>query len=96
MQIEEIPLFFDLTTLAVQTDSTRAATFEVPLQFHTNHLDVGSYHWLSHDSKQEGLLTQVQIVENYLMTKFAYLFGERIDWREACRLILLRRCGPSD
>ena len=48
MQIEEIPLFLDLMTLALQTDSTRVATFEIPLQFHTNHLDVGSYHRLSH------------------------------------------------
>ena len=60
MEIEEIPLFMDLLTLALQTDSTRVATFEVPLQFHTNDLDVGSYHGLSHHSKQEGLLTQLQ------------------------------------
>ena len=76
MQIEEIPLFLDLLTLALQTDSTRVATFEVPLQFHTNDLDVGSYHGLSHHSKAEGLLTQLQIVEKYLMTQFAHLFGK--------------------
>lgn len=76
MQIEEIPLFMDLMTLALQTDSTRVTTFEVPLQFHTTDLDVGSYHGLSHHSKQEGLLTQLQIVEKYLMTQFAHLFGK--------------------
>ena len=76
MQIEEIPLFMDLMTLALQTDSTRVATFEVPLQFHTTDLDVGSYHGLSHHSKQEGLLTQLQVVEKYLMTQFAHLFGK--------------------
>ena len=76
MQIEEIPLFMDLMTLALQTDSTRVATFEVPLGFHTNDLDVGSYHGLSHHSKQEGLLTQLQIVEKYLMTQFAHLLGK--------------------
>ncbi len=76
MQIEEIPLFLDLMTLALQTDSTRVATFEVPLQFHTTDLDVGSYHGLSHHSKQEGLLTQLQVVEKYLMTQFAHLFGK--------------------
>ena len=76
MQIEEIPLFMDLMTLALQTDSTRVATFEVPLQFHTNDLNVGSYHGLSHHSKQEGLLTQLQIVEKYLVTQFAHLFGK--------------------
>ncbi len=75
-QIEEIPLFMDLMTLALQTDSTRVATFEVPLQFHTQDLDVGSYHGLSHHSKQEGLLTQLQVVEKYLMTQFAHLLGK--------------------
>ena len=30
LQIEEIPLFMDLMTLALQTDSTRVATFESP------------------------------------------------------------------
>ena len=75
-QIEEIPLFMDLMTLALQTDSTRVATFEIPLGFHTQDLDVGSYHGLSHHSKQDGLLTQLQVVEKYLMTQFAYLFGK--------------------
>ncbi|MDA0590078.1 MAG: DUF1552 domain-containing protein [Planctomycetota bacterium] len=79
MQIEEIPLFMDLMTLALQTDSTRVATFEIPLGFHTTDLDVGSYHGLSHHSKQEGLLTQLQIVEKYLMTQFAHLFGKLKD-----------------
>ena len=76
LQIEEIPVFMDLMTLALQTDSTRVATFEVPLQFHSKDLDVGSYHGLSHHSKQEGLLTQLQVVEKYLMTQFAHLFGK--------------------
>jgi hypothetical protein len=76
MQIEEVPLFLDVMTLALQTDSTRVATFEVPLGFHTQDLDVGSYHGLSHHSKQQGLLTQLQIVEKYLMTQFAHLFDK--------------------
>lgn len=76
LQIEEIPLFMDLMTLALQTDSTRVATFEIPLGFHTTDLDVGSYHGLSHHSKQEGLLSQLQTVENYLMKQFAHLLGK--------------------
>ena len=75
-QIEEIPLFLDLMTLALQTDSTRVTTFEVPLGFHTTDLDVGSYHGLSHHSKAEGKLAELQIVEKYLMTQFAHLFGK--------------------
>ena len=38
MHIEEMPLFFDLLTLALQTDSTRVATFEIP-GFSTTDLD---------------------------------------------------------
>mgnify|MGYP002043004570 CR=1 FL=1 len=38
MHIEEIPLFYDLLTLALQTDSTRVATFEIPMAFRTSEL----------------------------------------------------------
>ena len=75
-QIEEMPLFLDLMTLALQTDSTRVATFEIPMHFHTNELGVGGYHGLSHHGKHEGLLGQLQVVEKYLMTQFAHLFGK--------------------
>lgn len=72
-QIDEIPLFFDLLTLALQTDSTRVATFEIPLAFRTTELEVGSYHGLSHHGKEEGRLEQLAVVEQYLMTQFAHL-----------------------
>jgi hypothetical protein len=72
MQIAEIPLFYDLLTLALQTDSTRVATFEIPLAFKTSELNVGSYHGLSHHSKEEGRLEQLAVVEKYLMTQFGY------------------------
>ncbi len=71
--IEEVPLFFDLLALALQTDSTRVATFEIPLQFHSSELDVGSYHGLSHHGKAAGRLEQLQVVESYLMTQFGRL-----------------------
>ena len=38
MHIEEMPLFFDLLTLALQTDSTRR-DLEIPLGFSTTDLD---------------------------------------------------------
>ena len=72
MHIEEIPLFYDLLTLALQTDSTRVATFEIPMGFRTSELEVGSYHGLSHHSKSEERLGQLQIVDAYLMTQFAH------------------------
>ena len=70
MQIEEMPLFYDLLTLALQTDSTRVATFEIPLAFKTSELNLGGYHGLSHHGKAEGRLKDLQVVEEYLMTQF--------------------------
>ncbi len=75
MHIEEIPLFYDLLTLALQTDSTRVATFEIPMAFRSSELEVGSYHGLSHHSKSEERLGQLQIVESYLMKQFAHFIG---------------------
>ena len=76
MHIEEIPLFYDLLTLALQTDSTRVATFEIPMGFRTTELEVGSYHGLSHHSKSEERLGQLQIVEAYLMEQFAHFIDQ--------------------
>ena len=70
LHIEEMPLFYDLLTLALQTNSTRVATFEIPQGFNTSELNVGSYHGLSHHGKGEGLLKQLVVVEEYLMTQF--------------------------
>lgn len=75
MHIEEIPLFYDLLTLALQTDSTRVATFEIPMGFRTSELKVGSYHGLSHHSKSEERLEQLQIVDTYLLTQFGHFIN---------------------
>lgn len=74
--IEEIPLFYDLLTLALQTDSTRVATFEIPMKFNTSELDVGSYHGLSHHSKSEERLEQLHIVDTYLMKQFGHFINK--------------------
>lgn len=81
LQIEEIPLFFDLLTLALQTDSTRVATFEIPLGFKTSELNVSSYHGLSHHGKEEGRLGELKVVETYLMRQFAHLMDRMKEAR---------------
>jgi hypothetical protein len=76
MDIEELPLFFDLLTLALQTESTRVATFEIPIGFTTSDLEnveVG-YHGLSHHSKGEHKLEQLKVVEDYIFTQVNRLF----------------------
>jgi hypothetical protein len=75
--IEEMPLLCDLLALALQTDSTRVATFEVPISFRTSELNVGSYHGLSHHGKEKGRLAQLQVVEKYWMEQFG-LFLDRL------------------
>ena len=72
MHLEEMPLFYDLLALALQTDSTRVATFEIPMGFRTSELEVGSYHGLSHHGKSEDRLGQLKVVEAYLMKQFGH------------------------
>jgi hypothetical protein len=67
--IDEVALLYDLMALALQTDSTRVATLETGLGFRTAELDLGSYHGLSHHSKSEDRIGQLQIVEAFLTTK---------------------------
>ncbi len=76
MHIEEVPLFYDLLTLALQTDSTRVATFEIPINFKTAELEVGSYHGLSHHSKSEERLGQLHVVESYLLKQFSHFINQ--------------------
>ena len=85
--IEEMPLMYELLTLALQTDSTRVVSFEIPLAFRTSELEVGGYHGLSHHGKEEGRLEELQIVEAHLMKQFgrfldrlkeAEIFGETL------------------
>ena len=80
-QIEEMPLMLELLTLALQTDSTRVATFEIPLGFRTAELEVGSYHGLSHHGKEEGRLAELQIVEAYFFKQFG-MFLDRLKAAE--------------
>ncbi|MEM7143533.1 MAG: DUF1552 domain-containing protein [Verrucomicrobiota bacterium] len=76
MHIEEMPLFFELLTLALQTDSTRVASFEIPMGFQTSELEVGSYHGLSHHGKESSRLQQLQVVEAYFMKQFNFLLDQ--------------------
>ena len=71
-----MPLFYELLTLALQTDSTRVATFEIPMGFNTSELELGSYHGLSHHGKEEGRLEQLEVVEGYFMKQFNFLLNQ--------------------
>ncbi len=96
MQIEQIPLFYDLLTLALQTDSTRVATLEIPLNFKTSELDVGSYHGLSHHSKEAGRLKQLAVVEKYLLTQFGDFLTKLAESRILDQTLLVFGSGMGD
>ncbi len=71
MHLEIMPLMLRLLALALQTDSTRVTTFELPLGFATVELDLGSYHGLSHHGKHPERLDELFVVETYFMKQFS-------------------------
>lgn len=71
MHLEIVPLMLRLMALALQTDSTRVGTFELPMGFATAELDLGSYHGLSHHGKDPGRINELYVVETYFMNQFS-------------------------
>ena len=98
MHIEELPLFFDLLTLALQTDSTRVATFEIPMGFTTSDLDnvTSGYHGLSHHSKGENKLEQLKVVEDYIFTQVNRLFDGLQEAKIFDDTLVVMGSGMSD
>ncbi|MDA8991720.1 DUF1552 domain-containing protein [Opitutales bacterium] len=98
MHIEEMPLFFDLLTLALQTDSTRVATFEIPLGFSTTDLDGVSYgyHGLSHHSKGEDKLSELQVAEDYIFSQVNRLFNSLQEAKIFDDTLVIVGSGMSD
>ena len=98
MHIEELPLFFDLLTLALQTDSTRVATFEIPIGFTTSDLDnvTSGYHGLSHHSKGENKLEQLKVVEDYIFTQVNRLFDGLQEAKIFDDTLVVMGSGMSD
>jgi hypothetical protein len=70
---QQLPILFDLLTLALQTDSTRVATIEVPGAFDATGvgLKAGSYHGYSHHGKDPTLMEGMRKVERYQIEHLA-------------------------
>ena len=94
--IEEMPLLCDLLALALQTDSTRVTTFEVPISFRTSELNVGGYHSLSHHSKSEDRLGQLQKVEKYWMEQFGFFLNRLKEKKVFNDTLVVLGSGMSD
>jgi hypothetical protein len=70
---QQIPVMFDLITLALQTDSTRVATLEIPGAFDAAGIGIEArgYHAYSHHGKDEAMLKGLRHIERYQMEQLA-------------------------
>lgn len=70
---QQLPILFDLLALALQTDSTRVATIEVPGSFDTSAMGIEEkgYHGYSHHGKDPVLMEGMRKVERYQMVHLA-------------------------
>jgi hypothetical protein len=78
---QQLPILFDLITLALQTDSTRVATIEVPGAFDTGAVGIEAkgYHAYSHHGKDPKLMAGMRKVERYQMDQFARFLTKLSD-----------------
>lgn len=69
--VEDLPLLYDLITLALQTDSTRIATLEIGGDFNPKDLGVsGDYHALSHHGQLTDRIEALIALETYQIEQF--------------------------
>jgi hypothetical protein len=94
--IDEVALLYDLLALALQTDSTRVATLETGLGFRTAELDLGSYHGLSHHSKSDDRIGQLQIVEAFLTAKLSNFISQLKEAQIFDETLIVFGSGMSD
>jgi hypothetical protein len=70
---QQLPILFDLVMLALQTDSTRVATIEVPGTFDTSGVGLSEkgYHGYSHHGKDPALMAGMRTIERYQIAQLA-------------------------
>ncbi|MEM6473520.1 MAG: DUF1552 domain-containing protein [Planctomycetota bacterium] len=70
--VQDLPILYDLITLALQTDSTRIATLEIGGDFEAREFGFRSgYHALSHHGKREEAINALIKIESYQVEQFA-------------------------
>lgn len=70
--VESLATFYDLMLLALQTDSSRVVTLEMPINFNTTDLGLtNSYHAYSHHGKAEENLAGLTVIERFQMEQFS-------------------------
>jgi hypothetical protein len=70
--VSDLPVMYDLIALALQTDSTRIATFEIGGDFEAAAFGLkGGYHGLSHHGQRQEAIDGLIKMERYQMEQFA-------------------------
>jgi hypothetical protein len=70
--VSDLPLMYDLIALALQTDSTRIATFEIGGDFEANAFGLnGGYHAFSHHGQRPDAIAALIKMERYQIEQFA-------------------------
>jgi hypothetical protein len=95
---QQLPILFDLLTLALQTDSTRVATIEVPGAFDATGvgLKAGSYHGYSHHAKDPTLMAGMRTIEHYQIQHLARFMEKLADLGLLDSTQILFGSGMSD
>lgn len=74
--VDDLPMIYDLITLALQTDSTRIATLEIGGDFESRYFGIRKgYHSLSHHGKLKENIDHLLVLEEYQMQQFARFLG---------------------
>jgi len=69
--VEDLPMLYELISLALQTDSTRVATLEIGGCFLPQHLGIDkSYHSMSHHGNDEETIAHLVTLETYQVEQF--------------------------
>jgi hypothetical protein len=78
---QQLPILIELITLALQTDSTRVATIEVPGAFDTGAVGIEAkgYHAYSHHGKDPTLMAGMRKVEHYQIAQLAKFIQKLSD-----------------
>lgn len=95
---QQLPILYDLITLALQTDSTRVATIEVPGAFDTGAVGIApkGYHAYSHHGKDPTLMAGMRKVEHYQMEQLAKFMAKLADLNLLDSTQILFGSGMSD
>lgn len=76
--VDRVPLYYDLMSLALQTDSTRVLTLGLAdIGANYGGFDIGrGYHQLTHHGKVPEYITELSIIEQFHMNQFARFLAQ--------------------